>query len=220
MPKAERGAKRTCPLCGTKFYDMQRQPPTCPKCRASSDESMRHWNHQEINKHWMDVVSIISDGKQKSRHNDARRQIEAINREWKRRRESEGFFEWPSTDARPGRGSFSSDPPEVGMLAYLGYHVRKGCPMPRARQQILLEVFRSELPPVNSLSYVDEWCEPESAGRLKKIAETIAALTRNNKRRKNSDSYRSAIENWEDDLRFLYNELYIKRFGFVWPSTE
>ena len=187
MPKAERGAKHTCPLCGTKFYDMQRQPPTCPKCRASLDENMRHWNHQEINK---------------------------------RRRESEGFFEWPSTDARPGRGSFSSDPPEEGMLAHLGYHVRKGCPMPRARQQILLEVFRSELPPVNSLSYVDEWCEPESAGRLKKIAETIAALTRNNKRRKNSDSYRSAIENWEDDLRFLYNELYTKRFGFVWPSTE
>jgi len=26
------GERRTCPACGCKFYDMHRDPPTCPRC--------------------------------------------------------------------------------------------------------------------------------------------------------------------------------------------
>lgn len=34
--KAERGTKRTCqnPECGSRFYDLNRQPVTCPVCGA------------------------------------------------------------------------------------------------------------------------------------------------------------------------------------------
>jgi uncharacterized protein (TIGR02300 family) len=32
MAKPELGLKRVCVACGTKFYDLLRTPPTCPKC--------------------------------------------------------------------------------------------------------------------------------------------------------------------------------------------
>ena len=32
MTKPEWGTKRTCANCGTRFYDMKKKPPVCPKC--------------------------------------------------------------------------------------------------------------------------------------------------------------------------------------------
>lgn len=32
MVKPELGSKRVCVSCGTKFYDLARQPAVCPKC--------------------------------------------------------------------------------------------------------------------------------------------------------------------------------------------
>ena len=32
MPKEEWGTKRLCPQCGTRFYDLQKDPMTCPAC--------------------------------------------------------------------------------------------------------------------------------------------------------------------------------------------
>ncbi|AUM74174.1 FYDLN acid domain-containing protein [Paracoccus jeotgali] len=34
MPKEEWGTKRLCPHCGTRFYDLQNDPMTCPACEA------------------------------------------------------------------------------------------------------------------------------------------------------------------------------------------
>ena len=35
MPKDEWGVKRLCPSCSTRFYDLQRDPMTCPNCGAT-----------------------------------------------------------------------------------------------------------------------------------------------------------------------------------------
>ncbi|RMH41831.1 MAG: TIGR02300 family protein [Alphaproteobacteria bacterium] len=35
MPKEEWGVKRECPNCKTRFYDLQRDPMTCPSCGHS-----------------------------------------------------------------------------------------------------------------------------------------------------------------------------------------
>ena len=32
MAKPELGTKRVCPACGTKYYDLNRSPITCPNC--------------------------------------------------------------------------------------------------------------------------------------------------------------------------------------------
>ena len=37
MPKAEWGVKRTCQSCGAVFYDLRRDPITCPKCGTEHD---------------------------------------------------------------------------------------------------------------------------------------------------------------------------------------
>lgn len=37
MPKDEWGVKRLCPSCATRFYDLQRDPMTCPNCGAVFD---------------------------------------------------------------------------------------------------------------------------------------------------------------------------------------
>ncbi len=34
MAKAELGTKRLCANCGTKFYDLSKNPAVCPKCAA------------------------------------------------------------------------------------------------------------------------------------------------------------------------------------------
>ena len=35
MPKDEWGAKRVCPQCSTRFYDLRHDPMTCPECGAT-----------------------------------------------------------------------------------------------------------------------------------------------------------------------------------------
>lgn len=35
MVKPEWGTKRQCPSCGARFYDLQHQPVTCPKCQTT-----------------------------------------------------------------------------------------------------------------------------------------------------------------------------------------
>ncbi|MGH6984002.1 MAG: TIGR02300 family protein [Stellaceae bacterium] len=37
MTKVEWGTKRICPNCGTRYYDMRRDPVMCPKCGAPFD---------------------------------------------------------------------------------------------------------------------------------------------------------------------------------------
>ena len=32
MPEQEWGTKRLCPSCGTRFYDLNNDPTTCPNC--------------------------------------------------------------------------------------------------------------------------------------------------------------------------------------------
>ena len=41
MPKDEWGVKRLCPHCASRFYDLRRDPMTCPECSHSfSAESL------------------------------------------------------------------------------------------------------------------------------------------------------------------------------------
>ncbi len=37
MTKPEWGLKRLCPSCGTRYYDMKKNPPVCPKCKTVFD---------------------------------------------------------------------------------------------------------------------------------------------------------------------------------------
>jgi uncharacterized protein (TIGR02300 family) len=39
MPAKDLGIKHTCFKCGTKFYDMKKPEPICPKCGSDQRES-------------------------------------------------------------------------------------------------------------------------------------------------------------------------------------
>jgi hypothetical protein len=39
MPATDLGTKHTCFKCGTKFYDMKKPAPVCPKCGADQRDS-------------------------------------------------------------------------------------------------------------------------------------------------------------------------------------
>ena len=106
------------------------------------------------------------------------------------------------------------------MLSLLGYHVGETLPLyPSTRESILEYAFEHHLPPVGNVPYLHEWGKPRSARRLQKLVNTIAALTRNAKRR-DAMALARAIDEWEQDLMFLYNQYYTGLFHFGWPATE
>lgn len=106
------------------------------------------------------------------------------------------------------------------MLSYLEYRVGKTAGLSsRERQVILSRVFEGKLPRVFEPAYMEEWGDPKSARRLKKMAESLAAFARNFKRL-DEDKYDEAIRQWEQDLDFLYHAYYLGRFGFGWPTTD
>lgn len=42
MPAKDLGAKHTCYQCGTRFYDLKKPAPICPKCGADQRASPAH----------------------------------------------------------------------------------------------------------------------------------------------------------------------------------
>jgi hypothetical protein len=147
----------------------------------------------------------------------------AILEEWQRRASSlladDGYFKWPTTEAPPGDGSVSGSTwRAIGMLSEMGYHVGTTEGLPYVERRFILDqVHDICLPPLNDRFYMLEWGEPRTPGRLRKTAETIAALARNAKRRRLD--LQAACDDWEGDLDYLYTKYYVGRYRFAWPKT-
>jgi hypothetical protein len=146
-----------------------------------------------------------------------------ISMSWRRLAEQDEWFAWPSTAASraPTNEKLTgSDWRSQGMLSLLGYHVGKTQPIhPSFRESILEYAFEHHLPPIGDVAYFDEWGEPRSARRLQKLANTLASLARNATRR-DPLALSRAIDEWEQDLTFLYEQYYVRLFHFGWPATE
>lgn len=170
---------------------------------------------------WMNANRILSSQGRAAEHGAALHVIEAVEAAWDALELAEGeLFPWPSTEVGASIGSsavagFRSE----GMLSYLEYRVGKTAGLPaNVRQSILARAFEGKLPRVFEPAYMNEWGQPRSAQRLRKMAESLAAFARNFKRL-DEDRYDEAIRQWEQDLDFLYFRYYVGRFGFGWPST-
>lgn len=135
----------------------------------------------------------------------------------------EGAFRWPSTDATAGNGDggLEIDSEKSGVLSNCGYVVghTRGDPEEK-RRDTLRRLFEGDVPSVDFPDgYRLSWGGNGSGARLRKMAYTIAAQTRNFKRRDLAVLDR-AIGEWEADLRFLHDEYYVGKFTFEWPDTE
>lgn len=176
---------------------------------------------------WNNAARLSKDKRMSNAvsYSDAVIVLKAIEKEWLRRGakppKPEDFFEWPSSSAVGGDGRLSGTGwVKEGVLSYMGYRVGRTEGLPSdIRRRILELVFEGGLPPVFDPSYLMEWGKPKSASRLQKMAETLAALSRNAKRKKTAQ-LRSAIKSWDQDLEFLYQNFYIDRFYFAWPTNR
>ena len=127
-------------------------------------------------------------------------------------------FSWPTTAILTSNHSLTEiNWPKIGILQAVGYRVGDKGLFKNERQKILNEVYKNQLPLVESQSYMDEWGFPKSSQRLYKIAYTIAALVRNAKRKTKADM-RCAISEWESDLSWLRDKYYVDMM-WDWPST-
>lgn len=133
------------------------------------------------------------------------------------------YFVWPTTEAPEGllpiNGNIEWHP--QGVLSYLGYKVGENGAEENTRHSILTSIYCNNLPNLISQEYMLTWGAPNSAIRLKKMANSIAAFTRN-ARRNNPIVFIVAIDEWEADLLFLKYTYYIGKYDnlFIWPLAN
>lgn len=166
------------------------------------------------------VFRILANQEDK-RRDDALKLRQEISSKWAYQVTEGKWFPWPTTFAPPGiRRLKGVNWRPYGMLRFLGYHVGETQPTPpNVRRCILEYAFECHLPPLNDLKYYQEWGAPQTAPRLKKLADTLAAFARNAKRR-DIRSLAAAIDDWESDLEFLRDKYYVGFFHFGWPATD
>lgn len=132
-------------------------------------------------------------------------------------------FTWPTTNVVPKANS--RDLPnrvfrhERGVLRLYGYRVGQNGLSKNKRREILDKVFLRPLSSIDNSLQAHEWGQPDSATRLKKLANSLAAFTRNARRRR-IQNFDQAIQDWEDDLTYLKRKYYDNRFNFQWPRTN
>jgi hypothetical protein len=108
-----------------------------------------------------------------------------ISARWSSYAAQNQWFPWPTTSAPPSARKLKGiEWRPYGMPSFLGYHVGETEPTPlKMRWGILEYAFECHLPPLISPAYYLEWGGRLIAQRLRKTANTLAALTRNAKRR-------------------------------------
>lgn len=198
-----------------------------PKQRPAVVPKIPSMGMSQLVRLWGNAARLSMDKRKRGEksYSDAVFVLKEIEKEWKRRGTKppnpEDFFEWPDSTAVGGDGRLSGSAwVKEGVLSYMGYRVGRTDGLSSdIRRRILELVFEGALPPVFEPAYLREWGKPQSAARLQKMAETLAALSRNAKRKK-SAQMRSAIKSWDQDLEFLYQNFYIDRFNFAWPTNR
>ena len=128
-------------------------------------------------------------------------------------------FRWPSTAVNKDSNQALEDGHfnyEEGLLKYMGYSVGQNGAYRSQRREVLNYIYNGQLPRVQSQEYMDQWAESKTSSRLQKLANTIATLARNAKRRHNDDMS-LAISEWEEDLTYL-KETYYDAGTFRWPD--
>lgn len=216
------------------FKEIETAAPVVSEiCRTTSIDMDRFLNKivtsttGELKAFLENVSKIVSDPARSSEHEGAEDIRRIVLTEYKRRQQQrsmnpdkldEGAFAWPETAASRGRIRLQFDELGDGMLSYFGYRVGNNGVSRSARRNILDRVFSQELPYAFPDEYMGKWGEPESPERLQKMANSLAAFTRNAKR-KNGD-VDAAVSDWESDLDYLYDTYYADFFEFSWPEMS
>lgn len=134
----------------------------------------------------------------------------------------EKTWPWPIVNEQPGNGEVSATFQQFSALKLFGYTVGKTAGWPREqRRQFLSDFMEQDLPVVVGHIFGNEYGEPMSSTRLRKVANVIS----NNcslRLRNDSRKYRYAIEDWLDDLQFLREKYYdgLELKFLPWPDPH
>jgi hypothetical protein len=132
----------------------------------------------------------------KGPHIEAELVLVAIQREWTKQ------FEY-------GIITYSTERPEVGMLATLGYRVGSNGEKTSIRRQILKYVVEEQLPMVASIAYTSEWGAPKSSQRYHKLVRFLESQLTNPGNIGRANMEKAMIE-WSEDLEWLQNGSYVR----------
>jgi hypothetical protein len=202
-----------------------------PKPKLDLDrilERLPKLDAEQLQRQWLNCHDHLLRKAGLPRPSDVRAILAGIHAEWDRRRIIASHLaadEWPTTDITQSQKALSKpDWLEHGMLSFMGYHVGKTAPTPRQLRLIILDsIFLEELPPVLPLLAMKEWGIPKARGRILKLANVLASLTKNAKRNLSVDLSVS-ISDWEQDLEYLRIKFWLpafarQPFSEEWPSN-
>lgn len=196
-------------------------PPSLPKTsrrpyiKCSTDELERiassNWNNIDVLRGLSHELSFRSRKKSKDLEERISERLAAFECD---------SFSWPTTSIANGSQNLSGQAfkHDEGLLRHYGYKVGINGLSQKERIKILNLIFVQSYLPLEDRAYVSEWGEPQTPERLKKLADSIAAFTRNAKRR-NNPNFEQAIRDWETDLAYLKRNYYDNRSSFRWPQT-
>lgn len=139
---------------------------------------------------------------------------------------SQGWSGWVNTEIVSTRSVQSTtkentyDRAAQSPLHVMGYSVGKKGISQRRRRLILQDAYKGSIPLVESREYMEEWGEPNSGKRLRRIAQQLASNVQMFGRRENAHSYQQAIDDWCDDLEWIKVNYYSGTYRFDWPSGK
>jgi len=122
-------------------------------------KNIPHMDDEKLRKLFLRAVEYLVEGRDVE---DANSIIEAIQTVWAKRVKDFKFSNYKATT------------PDVGMLTAVGYHVGITQGKSEAVRHKLLDFIMSgTLPPAGSPPYYEEWGEPLSAQRFRKLHRTV-----------------------------------------------
>lgn len=133
------------------------------------------------------------------------------------------LWDWPIVEQALSRGTGGLGPMNpYSALKMFGYTVGRTNGWPRAkRERFLSDFMEMDLPADVEATFDDEYGEPMSTTRLRKVA-TVIASNASNFHRNDPVRYGMAIADWESDLSFLKRKYY-EGAGLAfhpWPSSK
>lgn len=96
--------------------------------------------------------------------------------------------------------NYKADTPDKGMLTALGYHVGESGEPEKLRHKILDYIMYGTLPPAGSPPYYEEWGQPLTRQRYRKLHRVLRVLASSSAHFSNMEK---ANREWEDDLIYL-----------------
>lgn len=132
---------------------------------------------------------------------------------------SKDCFIWPDTEVLPSKKRLEADVfhYDYSILKFLGYCVGQKGLSDKSRRDILDYAYLKDLPNIHDQNYMKELGDKETSKRLKKIATLLASFCQNAKKKKFADMAQ-AIEDYENDLKYLKETYYDGKYNFPWPG--